>query len=1192
MSTFTPFDFGAFRLQAPLGKGGMGEVFRAVHRGRQFPVAIKIMNARRARDPEFRSALRQEIRAVARLYHPGIIMVFDCGEVPREMEFDTRGRFVAGSSWFAMELATYSLEELDREQLDWWHVRNIFVRILDALSHSHARGVIHRDLKPGNVLFVDGPDGRQLKLTDFGLAHALEDHPDDDVLSRKITGTPRFMSPEQITGAWRDQGPWTDLYALGCMAYWLVDGEPPFRSGTTDQILEAHLDQRLPPLHAPFAVPPGFGNWLGRLLAKNPADRFQRAADAARALFSLGDPTGESRPDNHPRLNFKASLDEDTAQSAPDTDMGMTEILSDIVSSPSMPELQALERPRHTPADLEAPDHFPIPQTWHRREPPPLSTDLIGVGLGLFGLREVPFVDRVTERNQIWETLREVGATRQPRLIMLRGATGTGKSRLAAWIGERAHELGAATPLRASHSPMGGAHDGLASMFANHLRCVGLNRDEIVDRIRHSLRDRQLDPDALHDCLAMTEIIAPAVIDDYSEEDARIRFRTPEERHAVIFRFLERLGRHRPLILFLDDLQWGNETLNALEYLVDTAKRRKLPLLVLGTIQTDALVDRPVARDKIEELESHELTDTLAVGPLPQGDHRLMIKRLLGLEKSLVDEVAERTDGNPLYAVQLVGDWVERGVLELGPRGFCLRPGERAPVPSDLQEVFRDRLAKLVKQDLDDPANNALKALEVAAVLGTEVQRKEWSDACRRSGLRLPLLVLDSMVANDLATLVPGGWSFSHQAFRETLLHTAERQDRLADHHMACVETLRHIYPADHPELALRISRHLEAAHQLEEALQPVLDAARQARIRCDFELARDLYRRYHRLLAELQIANDDPRRARGWLEEARTLTRQQELAHADELLSKAEQIARDLDDDALLADALLQHSIVANDSGKIADGMEIIGEARSLYQKLGDTRGRARAELTLADLHYWAGDYYDAERAYLKSRQLFSRVDDPLELARADKALGSLYTTLGDTDQARTMLEEARRVFEAHGDLGQVAYCHNNLGEAYRTKNQLKEAEAAYQQAHDMLQRIGLGDDPVILSNLGMVRLAQDRVEDADPIFRRVLEHLAGSERRGYLGLAHLARLPAIAHRRNWKQWDFHIGEARHHLEATGFVDADIATLARDAGNRALVVGQRERARQALMIARSQWLNMGRQDRASEIDRIMPEKV
>lgn len=1168
----------------------MGEVFRAVHVERNLPVAIKILNARRARDPEFRSALRQEIRAVARLHHPGLIMVFDCGEVSTDVAEASGQRFIPGSSWLAMELASHSLQELDRDVLDWWHVRNILVRILDALSHSHARGVVHRDLKPANVLFVDGPDGRQLKLTDFGLAHALDDPRESDFLARKISGTPRFMSPEQITGQWRDQGPWTDLYALGCMSYWLVDGEPPFNGESTDEILESHLSEPLPPLHASFDLPAGFGVWLGRLLAKNASDRFQRAADAARALFALGDPAGKERITDPPPLRFKSPLDESFLSLDDGSDMGMTEIISDVMSAPSVPELRALERPSRKPRRAAPPEVFHIPLSWHRKEPPPLSADLVGVGLGLFGLRQIPFVGRHNERDRVWESLRQVARTGRPQTILLRGPTGTGKTRLAAWISERAHELGTATPLRATHSPMGGRQDGLGAMFADHLRCNGLDREEVLERVRHSLHDRNLDPDALHDCLAITEIITPAIVADYREEDARIRFRSPQERHAVILRFLHRTSHGRPLILFLDDLQWGNDTLNTLEYLINATTEQRMPLLIIGTVQTDALVDRPVARQKLKELANHEQTTNLTIGPLPPDEHRMLINRMLSLEEELVEQVADRTGGNPLYAVQLVGDWVERRVLELGHNGFRLRRGEKAPLPDGLQAVFRDRLTKLVQQDLDAAPTNALLALEVAAVLGTDVQRREWSSICARRSLRLPLLVLDSMVANDLVVLSAGGWSFHHQAFRETLVHTAEKNGRLQEHHLSCARALPLLYTEDHPGLALRVSRHLIAAGFLEEAIEPQLRAASQSCTACDFEQAHAQFELYQDLLDQLGASTDDPRRARGWIKRAETLIRQDELAPADQLLERAENTARTHNRPDLLAETLAQRATVATRRGHLPQGLTFIEEARTLYQQLGDTHGRAQAYLIRANLHYWGGEYFDSEKAYNRAHTLFSRIDASLDLARVDKALGALYTITEETERAHAKLENARSVFEEHGDLRGVANCLNNLGEIHRLQERYDEAEAAYQKSHDIDRRLGLEEDIVILINLGMVRLAQNRVEDAAPMFRRVLELTSKSQRRGYLGFAHVANLPVVAHFREWDKWEYHLNEAHRLLKATGFVEPDIAVLARDAGERALQAGEPTRGREALLLARAQWLYMGRQDRAAEIDGIIPE--
>src|SRR5262245_24170105 len=137
-------------------------------------------------------------------------------------------RFVAGSPFLAMELANVGSLREHATPVDYPSVRHLLLQLLDALAHAHARGVLHRDVKPGNVLIFEDDLGRRaVKLADFGLAHALGRCPVDGELSA-TAGTPTYMAPEQHQGAWREFGPWTDLYALGCTAFRLVQGRPPF----------------------------------------------------------------------------------------------------------------------------------------------------------------------------------------------------------------------------------------------------------------------------------------------------------------------------------------------------------------------------------------------------------------------------------------------------------------------------------------------------------------------------------------------------------------------------------------------------------------------------------------------------------------------------------------------------------------------------------------------------------------------------------------------------------------------------------------------------------------------------------------------------------------------------------------------------------------------------------------------------
>ena len=175
----------------------MAAVFRGVHREQGIPVAIKVMSERFAGEPELVEIFRDEVRAVAGLDHPGVVMVLDHGEVDAETARHSEGALVAGSPWLAMEMCSGGTLKTLRGALGWRDAKAILLAILDALAHAHARGVVHRDLKPGNVLLATRADLRPgLKLSDFGIAHAMGEADREGTHEDLISGTPMYMAPE------------------------------------------------------------------------------------------------------------------------------------------------------------------------------------------------------------------------------------------------------------------------------------------------------------------------------------------------------------------------------------------------------------------------------------------------------------------------------------------------------------------------------------------------------------------------------------------------------------------------------------------------------------------------------------------------------------------------------------------------------------------------------------------------------------------------------------------------------------------------------------------------------------------------------------------------------------------------------------------------------------------------------------
>ena len=1170
---------GAFELIRPVGTGGMGMVWRASHQTQDHPVAIKVMTAKRARQARFSNAFLHEVRAVARLHHPNIIRLFDSGEIDERAERLTDGQLIAGSPYLVMELAGSTLAHVDHEKLNWSHVRTILMHVLDALAHSHARGLIHRDLKPDNILFLADGENSKLKLSDFGLAHAINTSRHLKAEDEAISGTPRYMAPEQITGRVRDQGPWTDLYALGCLAYCLTGGSPPFSADTVDEVLRSHLTKARPPLTPRLSVPDGFDRWAERLLARKPEHRFRRAADAACELAKL---EGESpakemilvaRTDGGDSMDMTVVDDEQATHILDDT-------LALLETGPSAAEEGS--------SDIPLPQ---LPESWRHTQPPPDSLKLVGVGLGLYGLREVPLVAREDDRDRLWEAVTDARYTRRPHAVILSGAEGIGKTRLARWLGRRTHEVGATNVLEASHSPISGPAHGLSRMFANFLDCTGLPREQILERVREFYaRDDQLDGDQLHQCVALTELLAPGAEPHFDDEQARLRFGSPNEKYVVWKRLLERLGQERPLLLLLDDVHWGSDTLQFVRYLFKESTAEDLPLLIVMTARRDLLEDYPLANELLDEIAESPFVRRLQLGPLDKSEHNELIHNLLGLQTELAEQVAERTAGNPLFAIQLVGDWVERGILELSDEGFRLAEGEQAPLPEDVHQLLVQRLEKLVGQCVDDPPGPALLALELAATLGRKVNYREWNHLCEIADLEIPAKLVESMASRSLARPGEHGWTFVHGALRETLERIAAEHQRLPDHHRLCATMLRDLYDSSRDGLAPRLAHHLLAAGDDEAAIDPLLRGLQHYSVTCEFEAARSFFMLYEQTRQRLSIGEDDRRTIRGWLAHASTCQREIRVDEAVELLDASETICRRNGWSSLLAKTLLDRSMNERLRGQVDRGLPLAEEALTLYQEQEDDEGIAHSLLELGWLRKWRGDLQQAQRLVVMAEQRFRTLGHDHERGRSLHCLASIFTSLGRYEQAVDFVTRARKFFAEAGDLKGVSHCFTSLGENYRHRGQLVQAEEAYLRALEAGNRIGINRDLVYCFNLGVTLLEQHKFDEAMPYLKDALHRAQFSERPGYLALTNAGMLACHAGLANWDTFDQHLERVETNLANCSFVERDLALVTEQAGDYARRAGLFDRARRAFRISVEQWRALDQDDRTTTIEAHLTE--
>ena len=264
-----------YEIGGVLGRGGMAEV----HRGRDLrlgrEVAVKVLRSDLARDPSFQVRFRREAQAAASLNHPAIVAVYDTGE----------DRTTTGATpYIVMEYVEgETLRDVIRREghLSAERAMSLSADICGALDFSHRNGIVHRDVKPGNVMIT--PQGT-VKVMDFGIARAVSDSAATMTSTAAVIGTAQYLSPEQARGESVDAR--SDVYSMGCLLYELVTGAPPFSGDSPVAVAYQHVreDPRLPSSINP-QIPPELDAIVLKSMSKNPANRYQSAAEMRNDLL-------------------------------------------------------------------------------------------------------------------------------------------------------------------------------------------------------------------------------------------------------------------------------------------------------------------------------------------------------------------------------------------------------------------------------------------------------------------------------------------------------------------------------------------------------------------------------------------------------------------------------------------------------------------------------------------------------------------------------------------------------------------------------------------------------------------------------------------------------------------------------------------------------------------------------------------
>ena len=1233
---------GPFDLLEPIGRGSMGIVWEGVHRSVGTRVAIKVIPATGIVDETFNLAFSNEVRAVARLHHPSIIRILDYGITDETLSESSHGEIASGSQYYAMELATGGVLPRPKTPLAWHRMRFLLLEILDALAHAHARDVIHRDIKPNNILLMEEKTRMRIKLTDFGIAKAVGIK---ELPNGVVAGTPRYMAPEQILHQTRDQGPWTDLYSVGCLAYLFATGRRIFYNTSGAAVLRCQISETPEPVQG-IHIPQGFQAWLDRMLEKRVAYRYQYAAEAAWDLINLPDPvqddpgvspvstpsnealksvekgapyssinsainevcvSGDSNVFHHictttPSSELTVDLSDELLNDTSDTvRMNTQDIAVALSVAASRRPVPSLDEHLSTLAEMlknsrqqSYPEIYhnhaliPAPKTW-RRDQFETAPQLVDAGLGLWGLRAIPLIDREDERDAIYNVLLEARHDHNPHTIIIDGVQGIGKSRLVEWMFQRAHELALAHTIKAFHYADHHNSTGVVRAMTFHLACERLPRHEALARIRTFLEEHPLTPE-FDDALPLLELMH--LQDDPEHPVPTIHFNASNEKFAVLRRFLQRLCQDRATILWLDDFHLSTFSLEFVQYMMNQPRQDDLPLLILCTARNEEIDESSPQYVIWRHLTSNDAIMHITIEPLAQQHQLALIHELLGLDDDLCERVAQRTCGMPLFAIQLIGNWIERGVLVPGPNGFTLKEGTVDKLPDSLHELWLSRLRLILKDNRS--LQNAWEQLELAACLGNQFDADEWRIACEMADLGSNSKTLELMLSHRLFEMQYPNIRFVHTLLRESLLRYADENGRSRQHHLICADMLRDYFSDTFEFYHENRAAHLMAAKVWETAIEPLLMAANIRMQRSEFGMAHSLFQQRETALNACKADENSPIRAYGWVNEAHCYLLESKLEPAEALIARSICLGEEIHSYVVLSLAYKEKGLLLKEQNLLNEAIEALLKSIECFENISERRRETYAA-AYAEAHSTLGRIYALRHDLQLGRQYIEqaidiqkRINDQPGIARSYQSIGNMCQHAGLYEEARVNLEYALNIFQQLGYRLDYANSLNDIGEIFRLGyNQYDAAENYYRRAIEIYRELNLSDSCTTIINLVLLLLSKQRYTEAKQIVLSQIPLQEAAKQTTDLNWLYAELLPCCAATFDWPTFSSVVLRLGNSLEESGVVDADILYCTELAVNLCLRFASREQARFCLDIAMRQAQALGDRKAIDRLNRL-----
>lgn len=1080
---------GDFELLRPLGQGGMATVWLARHSAMGFEAAVKLVTSELAND-RFMRAFESEARKHAALVHPAIAALHDFGHVGEDD--DPPAEVEIGMPFLVMARAGSTLRE-QIDELDWPSLREILSDILDGLAFAHAHRVIHRDLKPENVLVFD--HGVRHRLTDFGIAQPLTlERVTVEDLPNQTAGTPHYMPPEQLRGRVSSFGPWTDLYALGCLAYELVCGRCPFTGTTVIQIAHQHLESPVPRLVPRFPVPEGLGAWIDRLLIKDPFSRVARAADARHALLMLGDVSPSATSSTSRHLPADPTL----------ADTIVDNFATDETLEATGEVLSLAGRNASGPADARR-ITAPFQEDWqgHSRSNERLHDYL---GPGLFAMREPGQMGFERVRDALWRELGLVAREQTTKGLVLSGDPGAPTHGLAEWLATRSHELGAATDLRTFYTPAGGPYDGVPGLIAHGFHLVATEPTAMADAIAEQLG---ADDEVLQ---AQCDMLANEVRRARNALTRGSTARSAIQLFEAFTLLIEKLAADRPVIMWLDDVHHSQDGLAIVDHLLG----RALPVLIVMTVSKSGLVENSAAARALDMVLDKTDVSSLEIAPYTESVQASLLDSLISLEDHTRDRIVATTRPDVVFMRALVAKLIDDDLLHF--EGDSFRLLDDTMIPADATALYRTRLAEILR----DFGKDGMVALITAAALGPAPTHDDWNAVAELQGVQISPDLISALTRKGLARASDRGISFVDDRAHRAVIEMAKDEGSWAKLNEACADHLASRENADGLILR-RLAGHLWEAGQTRRALE-VMSESLSKFVQTEPRLAMSFLELRQRWLDDASLP------------ESSTLVIDQ-IYYAGtcdlsigKTQSAEDQFRQVLDASTSIGYGLgiaraamyLGHVCLAR--GKLDQAMPHLQSALSTFQSMGEDSKCGGVHLLLGYLAYASGDVRKTLLHYKQAHQAYERSSEMNRLIQAKVYLGHAYVMTGELDKAEKVVSEASRECRARGEYSLLADCLAVMAEIERFRGNFREARQFNAETAYWRRLNGRQAEVVTRFNDALVTLGQHDWAGAAHELEAILPMVEAGRHRQLEPLIQIALAAASLGSRNMQDFERHL--------------------------------------------------------------------